>query len=691
MEPELLSAQRAYSHGGCRECKRRKIKCPEEKPQCSKCIRLHKICTYPAEGEKVQRVSNRISKPSKITQDADINGCLTLQFYKKSTRNITTRSHSDIALTQKTCLQDKQSLNSIPIALGPETNNVQSATPISRTPIFKPSISNILNEYETVLNTSASTCRQRESPKSSAFRSDELFEDNDIFSNFFNEYDEKDLNILAHDLNMIVSDMMVGSNIVTSSTKVVSEEGPFDISTQSASSFLGKSKEAHNNEDSVFRNIPLEYIKLNKSHEKFYLEEFYNDFANIILPFNSYDERSKEYFNPARDIILKCASNEAFMIAAVLAQGAKSCYKKNNLPEDEQAYFMYLSKCLKLLEPVLSRSRGNDTLSSNIESVLLTVLILTSSNASSTKQQWRPHLRGAKDLLFKLSAQKKNKSKIIIFCKYWFISIEILAGVSSNLGGTIKIDNDLDLLITPGNEYEIQVMRDLGLITSNGFNTMAGYHNDCIIHFRDLIKLLNKLRDNKLEYTFDDSMKSMRLLSEFYRQSEVQFIDNKGVFSENHYNSSSAGSTTQLEFVSNSKGNFYISWQDVSHQAYVLASIITIMTKTLGAKHDSRLIQNLTTKIISFISHLGGVLSILKPSSKFLLMVLQWPMLVAGINCIKEDHKFDLMKFFRVSLQIGSGSAGITLRRLQRIWDTRDTSTGYLEVEEDKGIDSVLY
>lgn len=51
--------KRDYSRGGCRECKRRKIKCNEAKPHCSECTRLGKDCSYPAIGERVIRGSKK--------------------------------------------------------------------------------------------------------------------------------------------------------------------------------------------------------------------------------------------------------------------------------------------------------------------------------------------------------------------------------------------------------------------------------------------------------------------------------------------------------------------------------------------------------------------------------------------------------------------------------------------------------
>ena len=134
-------------------------------------------------------------------------------------------------------------------------------------------------------------------------------------------FDQEDLNLLASDLNNIVSNIMYELNFEDKFAKHRNEGDYSDNSFKSTPTSPPQQKDA-----AIPRNIPFDYIKVKKSHEKLYLEEFYNEFSQIILPFSSFDPDSKKYFNPARDIILRSASNESFLLAAVLAQGAKlSC------------------------------------------------------------------------------------------------------------------------------------------------------------------------------------------------------------------------------------------------------------------------------------------------------------------------------------------------------------------------------
>ena len=75
-----------------------------------------------------------------------------------------------------------------------------------------------------------------------------------------------------------------------------------------------------------------------------------------------------------------------------MANGARQQFNKTKSEEDEQAYCFYLSRCLELLGPAIAND--DKELASNIENVLLTVLLLTAGNASNLRQDWRSHLKG---------------------------------------------------------------------------------------------------------------------------------------------------------------------------------------------------------------------------------------------------------------------------------------------------------
>lgn len=679
-----------YSKRGCRECKRRKIKCDEAKPSCWQCERLNKLCLYPEIGEKVPRVSLKQLKTFKSTKFPD--RLLSTSSGDMLAADLTTQHAPQppppIAPHRPAMVQGYQLPPMVP------TVAVQNY----RTPAS--SISNLLNDSKLPVfdafnrnNTSPSSVSLhiQDLPNPSLFNTPQTFQaanssmsnESILLGDNYQFFNHEDLNVLATDLNNIVTDIMFAQNYTHKRDDSEKTPSPKSDTPAQQSAPL-----------QVERNFPLSYIHVTKSHERLYLEEFYNEFANVILPFNSYDNTTKSYFNPARDILLKCASNEPFLLAAILAQGAKSAFTKNNLPEDEEAYCSYLSRCLKLLGPALGKSTANpplnSSLASNIELVLLTVLLLTSSNASNTKQNWRPHLRGAKDLLLKKTQNKSSfrDSKVMVFCKFWYISIEILAGLSSKIGGTLKSNHEIDLLITAGDKHEIGILKELGLILDNGFNLLGGYHYTCVLHLRDLIKLLNVIRSEGT-YNPSNTFEYIRLLAEFHEQSRIVFYNKKCILSTTDFKDGVVPSGHLLDVTTVQSEKIVISWMDLSQQLYVLAATITLLTKCFQMSYNSPQVQELTRSLILHLSFLGDT-SETPRLMKCSIMMIQWPMLVAGMNCVQENHKFLTMKFFRSAAHIGSGSAGFALRKISKIWAVHESGKE-LDSEDENAIDVVLY
>lgn len=480
-------------------------------------------------------------------------------------------------------------------------------------------------------------------------------------------YNQTDLDLLTTDLNNMVTEIMFDKNYDSNKHIMDTDEGSiksFDsgsidyVMTKNGDGGFVRNGGANTNR----RNLPISFIKVTNPTNKTYLDVFYNEFANIILPLPSVDTTTNSYFNPARDIILESAAKHKYVLAAVLANGARQKFTKTENEEDEQAYCLYLSKCLKLLGPAIAAD--DKKLASNIESVLLTVLLLTIGNASNLKQDWRPHLKGAKDLLLKSSVPKRKNSKIFIFCKIWFVTIEILAGISSVKGGTLQTDQEIDELISCNDEYEVKVLRELGIVLDNGFNILGGYHHDCYELFGRLMKILNRGRDKNLNA--QDSFEYIKLFADFQRQSEIQFIDSRGIIPD---------SSIDGQLLEHFDGKT-ISWMDICHQGYTLGAMIFILKKCFGENHASPQVQLMSKTIFGFISYLRDYPHDLVPNYtiKNALMMLQWPIYVSAENLTNEECHEPITRFFQILSQVGSGGATIALKRIRKIWQKRQNN-----------------
>lgn len=701
-----------YSKKGCRECKRRKIKCDERKPECDRCSKLNKTCLYPGVGEKVLRV---LRKRMRLGLDP---GPMLLPVLSRGSGEILTGAPTAVDPSGGPYPYPLPRIVPRPapqLLRAPHLGPHQGPGPDIHQPHYPTLIVSLLNDLVPV-NTSPESLLLHAPPlplpgafdamralPNVATHGDVL-----MLDPVYHFFDEDDLKVLASDLNNMVSDIMYQQNYDTSKDQDA-DSATANMAANGRIMAANGTKTAENGHETlengrkpslnvplpfqdvyrVHRAVPFEFVTVSSRHEKLYLEEFYDGFANIILPFNAYDTKTQAYFNPARDILLQCASKEPFLLAAILAQGARLAFLKNSLPEDEEAYCAYLNRCLKLLGPALkSNTKEHNSLTLNIEAVLLTVLLLASSNACTSKQTWRPHLRGAKDLLLKKPATQFRALAVMIFCKFWFVSIEVLAGLSSKLGGTLKTDAEIDQLMTCGDEHEKGVLRDLGILRENGFNIVGGYHHSCVVPIRDLIKLLNHTRAQGAGFVPENTMEYTRLLLEFYAQSQMVFCHRQCILSEEEYGSGPVSAGELLDATKVQGKRVVISWMDLLHQAYTYAAMTVLFTRYLQLPPSSPHVIDLTGRLCLLLAFLGKSLETPR-LMKCAMFMIQWPMLVAGINCRSEENRFLVMKFFRLVAQIGLGSAAYSLRRINRVWRTMDGAAA--KEESDDELDMVTY
>ncbi|WEJ92600.1 lysine requiring protein [Yamadazyma tenuis] len=529
-----------------------------------------------------------------------------------------------------------------------------------------------------------------------------------LFDNYFNK---EDLNLLASDLNNLVGSIMVESNFEIGDD--------FDMmSSESSSSIMNHisppsipimrsiySNNSHLEQNTIPRNLPYDYIKVKYPHERYYLEQFYTNFATLILPFNPYQESVGGYYNPSRDVVLFCASKEPFLLAAILAQGAKEAYNSTGLANHEEAYCSYLSKCLKLLGPALNEDpSASDKKSglqhrrqhtSNIESVLITVLLLTSANASNTKQNWRPHLKGAKDLLLKYSMHSDLKeSKLLIFCKTWFISFELLAGLSSAKGGTLQTDAELDSIMKLDDNDDLTILREIGLLSDSGFNYMFGFAHSLLPSIKELIKFMNVARDsavttnptvssNGAVATPKFPLNTIRMLSEFYQSTKISFVNKKFYLSPDDFFGGSVPNGCLLDVQQVNGKTIVINWMDISHHAYCLGGILSVLTKGFGLSYDDDQVKPVTDQLVGLMKILSDI-----PMPNFTRwrpLMIQWPMFICGLNCYDEDQMNIVKQFFRIS---EAGSATFSIRIIDKIWNKHKNN---ITDESDVDIDLVTY
>ncbi|WLF79324.1 hypothetical protein PVL30_003076 [Lodderomyces elongisporus] len=758
--------KRQYSRGGCRECKRRKIKCSEEKPACLNCTRLDKECSYPKQGETVQRVSKKVLEMNSRLYNVLGEGKSISSLQEQETereigggkgearllREVIERQRALHKRTSSSRTKRKRPFT-IHIYNGPESKSrkIKSTVEDGETTTKEENMYynndpfTIQSLYSNAFHTSSfpqsnlrgvqqqqqqqqqqqsqgerEIERQHTSPgtppltsppiqlaqtsipgQAQSLGANSLPTVNDLVNPnpllLGDVYSNDDLDILAMDLNNLVNDIMFTSNISYNPEpnqvqKNLLEPG-FIISTPYS--------------DDIPKHIPINYITLSTDDEKRYLKEFYDNFAMEILPFGAFDKNTGQYSNPIRDVIMKYASKEPFLLSAILSQGAKlaadNTEDSSTKRKDLENCGTYLSACLKLLGPALSRNRDKSVkndLTSNIESILITVLLLTSSNATTEKQSWRPHLKGAKDIIVKATSSKIRSSKTLILCKLWFADFEILAGLSSDLGGTLRTKEEMNTVFNFDDEYEKSILKQFDLIQDNGFNVMSGYHVDCISYFKRLSELVRQKRENE-RYLSEDSFEYLELISGFYNQYNLTF------YARVPYTSSSTTSTTNPSSSSSStssptsKGNLMdtiqkldgssliVSWMDISQQAYSLAGIISVFTEILLNPPTSIHIKQLVAKIVGLIECFQDTKDYMQMHFPYAFSMIQWPIAIAGMNCTEKMQYPVIENFFNICCQLGSYNAKFTLERIKKFWEMRDS--GQAVENEPETHDKIAY
>lgn len=414
------------------------------------------------------------------------------------------------------------------------------------------------------------------------------------------------------------------------------------------------------------RNLPFDYIPVTCNSEALYFGEFYNNLAKIIQPLRSY-HKDYGYYCATRDIILEVASNDACVLSAILAQGARMSYEKHGLKEDEEASYKYMMRCLKLFKPALLRIReDHDLLNNKVESVFLTILILASANAYNLNTNWRSHLRGAKELLLKHGTTSKkgqdSMSRVMVFCKYWYVSFEIVAGLSSRRGRTLWKDLEMDLILSTSHQ-EMQILKEIGILRPDGFNLLLGIHHSCLTPIRDLIKFLNRVRNNG---SSSNTLEIIELLSRFNDQLKIKFVFLEGTARMENFQRTKLHMGSLLDSTKVPSGKIIISWMDISHQSHVLASMVILLRKGLQFTSHNEHVQVLNRGLLNLVSFLVECHD-LSSNSKDSMILLQWPILIAGLNCARDEERLITMKFFR-HLAFGTKNSTYALRKLNKVW-----------------------
>ncbi|AWU74410.1 uncharacterized protein C5L36_0A09970 [Pichia kudriavzevii] len=390
-----------------------------------------------------------------------------------------------------------------------------------------------------------------------------------------------------------------------------------------------------------------------------YLQLFYDEFTQVIFPFNVREE------NVIREVILNHAINGGYLLSAVLACGALRSYHKSSSEADEKSYVGYLSKCMKLLSNRISKGLGDE-----LESMILTTLLITSYNASSNVVKWRPHLEAAGRMLM----NENIAGEVYSICRCWFISIEILAGLSSKIGGTISNE---EWKIMEGWIEDTSQMENLGLIWKNAwngpvFNLMYGYTNKLGVVLGRLCLLLKETRQNGCGCV---SIGEIGWLMEMLDSEDIKSFkiwDGSGYLRkiDGIVPAELLESVEEFDDLGDEGGPLWASWWDISYQSHRIVGIIQVLTELMQLPREHLLVRRAIGDAMRILRFLRSGKRV---QSYSVLMFQLCVFLVGKWTCLGEDRVY-VVKFFQELRMFGNVSAQHSLDVLESLWSGRRVS-----------------
>lgn len=406
-----------------------------------------------------------------------------------------------------------------------------------------------------------------------------------------------------------------------------------------------------------------------------YLRYFWNYKSSLFLPF------TEDAYPAFKVILLSYAKDYPYLLAALLSSGANGIYGDSPSVLDETAHYAYLSCCLKLLGTSLADEKA---LGGQPGPLILTILVLCSEDASARSSHWRTHMAGAMDLLKRSSSYRtetesssSSGSLVLTMCRVWFASLDIIAGLTVQDGGVLTNEEDIDFIIDADSPKSISQMNQLGLLTGNGFNRFHAFHNSALPIFRNLYKMITRVRkdpDTTIPYNeivpLLKEVEDLRGYGEISTNCIIPDDFDLSVYPESAYGTIVLEDQTEVKY----------SWRDICHQASLQTALLIILSRKefFGLPNSHPWIIEGVEKLLSFFifakdknfknRSLPFSERYRHLTTQYVVFHLHYMVLVAGLLANKHLHRLAIKDVFDIFIYIGSPPAKKSWERLEGIW-----------------------
>lgn len=488
MSDDLLEKRkirkRKYSRKGCKECKRRKIKCDETLPDCNNCSRLNKMCVYELNGAKdpspgpkvVLQMRHYTQTLPSYTQTLPKRAFETQKVFEAQGPPETPPQAQIPAKSPQNVVQSQNYLNG---SISAETTTIEHPRPQNVAmahalpPLGPPQpVTAFLPAMAQGILT------QQVSPTTlSNLETEKLFDEASLLVQEMND-------LLGSDLleSFVLAPHTIGVAEGVSNSPVGTYASPISNSSEDRNHFQVDDfisiihEDGYVNPSGVHEHLVLSNLQLidqciagnslEEPHVSYLRTVTTTDILYHLYPFASLIE-----LNEVVKLLLTYSGKCPYLLSSLLAISATFQFNQTGKASHDRVRKKYITVCLQALSDAFAEHSGSKNTAfffNNIEKLLLTVLVLTSYFTATTStlinnilNSWKAHLRGARDLLMHYSqiTNSVNTSQFmsggLAVAKCWFFILESSAALYAPLGDsppTFKGENAS--LLTPDEIYK---------------------------------------------------------------------------------------------------------------------------------------------------------------------------------------------------------------------------------------------
>ncbi|CAH00380.1 Zn(II)2Cys6 transcription factor [Kluyveromyces lactis] len=331
-----------------------------------------------------------------------------------------------------------------------------------------------------------------------------------------------------------------------------------------------------------------------------YLKIFYDNVSYWLMPLaQSPDSNICNHilFQHVIRANKKHAREKSYLQSSMVSISAKYVYNVYGKEHDNIIRKHFLRKALQQLYQEFESLSQESLGFSQIDSLNLCVLLLTLDSSTFGTQEWKFHLRGAKDLLMKYNDNREMVTgstgstllhrRTVTLARNWFCAIAIVACVAkgNHFFNEAEMEEMLDIGSSDSSMSD-NLMKQMGFISGNNYNTFLGYSKEGILLIKEVMKCLNA--DTGQDDNNDSFLNVCSLLQ---ASREYQFYPNTyGKVDTDNY-SLIPSFTSDVASVVFHKLSVY-SIYDSIHQTHVELLFVTYLLRSAKLPEDCSLVLN---------------------------------------------------------------------------------------------------